>query len=86
METTPANLPDARDVADLLAAAKNAALVISSIYESLEKIDRLGGAASISGIAACHSMLASLRKNEPRVDALVMQPLLAGIAKIEGQK
>lgn len=68
---------------ELLTAAKNAAAVIGSIYEWLERVEQAGGATSISGVAACNSMLRSLRKNAERTDKLVMEPLLAAIAKAE---
>lgn len=71
--------------AALLAVAKNAAAVIGAIYEWLERVEQAGGATSISGMAACNSMLKSLRKNAKRTDDLVMAPLLAEIAKAEGR-
>lgn len=60
---------------NLLNAAVAAALVIGSIYEWLDKVDRAGGATSIQGVAACNAFLGSLRKNRARVDTLVMRPL-----------
>lgn len=59
----------------LLKAAVNAAATITAIYEWLERVEKAGGATSISGLAACNAMLKSLRKNAPRTEKLVMKPL-----------
>lgn len=67
----------------LLTAAKNAAATIGAIYEWLDRVEKAGGATSLSGIASCHAMLTSLRKNAERTDALVMKPLREAIAKAE---
>lgn len=68
---------------DLLATAKNAAAVIASIYQWLERVEKAGGATCIEGVAACNAMLKSLRKNADRTESLVMEPLRAAIAKEE---
>ena len=70
----------------LLDPAKSAALTIGAIYEWLERVEKAGGATSISGVASCNAMLTSLRKNAPRVEASVMVPLRAAIAKAEATK
>lgn len=75
-------MPD-NDHADLLKAAKNAALTISAIYQWLDIVESKGGATNVSGIAACHAMLTSLRKNASRTEKLVMEPLRAAIEKVE---
>jgi hypothetical protein len=67
--------------AELLKAATNAAATIAAIYEWLERVEKAGGATSISGIAACHAMLTSLRKNAGRTESLIMAPLRAAIEK-----
>lgn len=59
----------------LYKAAVNAAATIGAVYEWLERVEKAGGAGSISGIASCHAMLASLRKNADRTEKLVMKPL-----------
>lgn len=64
---------------NLLKAAVNAAAVIDSVYRWLERVEKAGGATSIEGIAVCHSMLKSLRKNADRTEKLVMAPLRAAI-------
>mgnify|MGYP003652295519 CR=1 FL=1 len=64
---------------DLYKAAVNAAATISAIYEWLERVEKAGGAGSISGVASCHAMLTSLRKNAGRTDKLVMDPLRKAI-------
>ena len=69
---------------DLLTAAKNAALTIGAIYEWVERVEKLGGATSIQGVAACNAMLKSLRANAPRNEKLVMEPLRIAIAEAEG--
>ncbi len=68
---------------ELLTAAKNAAATILAIYEWLERVEKAGGATSISGVAACNAMLTSLRKNAGRTETLIMAPLRAAIAKAE---
>jgi hypothetical protein len=74
------------DNKELICAAKNAAAVIGAVYEWLERVENAGGAGSISGIATCNSMLKSLRKNAERTDKLVLEPLIAAIAKAEGRQ
>lgn len=66
---------------ELLNAAKNAAATIAAIYQWLERVEKAGGATSISGVAECNAMLKSLRKNADRTEQLVMAPLRAAIAK-----
>ena len=68
---------------DLLTAAKNAAATIAAIYQWLERVEKAGGATSISGVAACNAMLTSLRKNADRTETLVMEPLRRAIAAAE---
>lgn len=68
-------------IAELLKAATAAAATIGSLYDWLERVEKAGGARSISGVAACHAMLTSMRKNAPRVESLVMAPLRGAIAK-----
>lgn len=68
---------------DLLAAAKNAAATIMAIYEWLDRVEKAGGATSISGVAACNAMLTSLRKNAGRTETLIMAPLRKAIADTE---
>jgi hypothetical protein len=68
---------------ELLTAAKNAAAIIVSHYQWLEMVEAEGGATSIAGVAKCHAMLKSLRKNADRTEQLVMKPLREAIAKAE---
>jgi hypothetical protein len=68
---------------ELLATCKASAAVIAAIYEWLDRVEKAGGATSISGVAACNSMLTSLRKNADRTETLVMRPLREAIAKAE---
>lgn len=65
---------------ELLQAAKVAAATLGAVYEWLERVEKAGGTTSISGIASCHAMLTSLRKNAPRVETLVMEPLRKAIS------
>jgi hypothetical protein len=46
-------------------------------------VEAEGGATSIAGVAKCHAMLKSLRKNADRTEQLVMKPLREAIAKAE---
>lgn len=67
----------------VVGAAKNAALIIIAIYEFTDAAERKGGAMSIEGVAACHKMLGSLKKQRPRVEKLVMEPLRGALAALE---
>lgn len=69
---------------DLYKAAVNAAATIGAIYEWLDRVEKAGGATSVSGVAACHAMLTSLRKNAPRTEKLIMQPIRDAIAARKG--
>lgn len=70
---------------ELLKVSKNAASAIVAIYEWLDRVEQAGGAKSISGVAACHAMLTSLRKNGNRTETLILAPLRAAIASMEGK-
>lgn len=65
---------------NLMKAAKNAAATLVAVYEWLDRVEAAGGATSISGMASCHAMLTSLRKNAPRVEQMVLKPLREAIA------
>jgi hypothetical protein len=84
-ETGEANSHLVAAAPDLLTTARNAAATIAAIYEWVERVENAGGATSIPGVAACNSMLVSLRKNAERAEALVMKPLRDAIAKAEGR-
>jgi len=64
----------------VLKEAINAAATIAALYEHLDRIEKLGGATSISGVAACSTMLESLKKNKPRIEKLILAPLREAIA------
>ena len=70
---------------ELLEAATNAAAMLGAVYQWLDRVEKSGGTRSISGVAACHAMLTSLRKNAARTETLVMEPLRAALAKAEGK-
>lgn len=70
---------------DLLKAAANAAAYLGAIYQWVDRVEKAGGATSIEGVATCHAMLTSLRKNADRTEKLVMEPLRAALAKAEGR-
>lgn len=63
----------------LLHAADNAAATLGAIYKWVDMIDAEGGATTVAGVAKCHAMLASLRKNRKRFEDLVLKPVLAAI-------
>jgi len=65
---------------ELREAATIGAATSEAIYQFLDRIERAGGATSLSGIAACHAMLTSMKKNRSRVIKLVVEP----IQKAEG--
>lgn len=66
---------------NLANAALNALKAIDAIYEWVDRVEAQGGAASMSGIAACHAMLQSLRKNRARTEQLIVAPLKAALAR-----
>ena len=47
-----------------------AALSIKVIYEMADRAD----AVSLSGVAACHTMLTSLKKNRKKMETLILNP------------
>jgi len=67
------------DVKRLREALTNAAAVIGSFYAFAETAD----AVSISGIARCHAMLTSMKKNRRRIEETVMQPARAALGEKE---
>lgn len=70
----------------LLTVAKNAAATIGAIYEWVARVETAGGATTMSGIATCHAMITSLRKNAQRTDDLVIKPVRAAIAAAAAEK
>ena len=73
--------PDWRRVGPgLLAAAQNAAAMLQVIYTMADRAD----ATSISGIAACNTMLKSMEKNRARTQTLILDPINAAIAAAKG--
>lgn len=70
-----------QDNEELVKALMNAAATISAIYEWVDRVEKAGGATSVSGVAACHAMLQSLRKNADRTSKLVIEPARAAIAR-----
>jgi hypothetical protein len=60
-------------------ALTNAAAVIGSFYAFAETAD----AVSISGIARCHAMLTSMKKNRRRIEETVMTPARAALGEKE---
>lgn len=71
----------ATENAELRKALTNAAATIGAIYEWLDRVEKAGGATSISGVAACNAMLKSLRKNADRTEKLIMEPARVALAK-----
>lgn len=70
---------------EAVTVSRNAAAVIGAIYQHLERVEAAGGATSISGVAACNSMLKSLRQNAARTEKLIMEPLNAFLSRYEGE-
>ena len=60
-------------------AATNAAAVIASFYEWIDRIEANGGTASLSGIASCHAFVESMKKNRRRVDDLILKSVSKAI-------
>lgn len=71
------------DEQKLMKAALSAAATLDAIYQWVDRVEAAGGATTISGIAECHAMLASLHKNRARMHKLVMEPLAALIEEAE---
>ncbi len=72
-----------QDQADLLKAAQHAAATIGAIYQWVERVEASGGPTCIAGVAAANAMLQSLRKNAPRTETLVMEPLREVLARLQ---
>ena len=66
-------------MSDLLKAATNAVAVIDSFYQWVDRVEKAGGTTCISGIAECHAMISSLKKNKARLGDLVLKPLKTAI-------
>lgn len=64
----------ADEIERLREALKASVATIGALYEHLERVEKAGGATSLEGVAACHIMLKSMRKNANRVEELVMKP------------
>jgi len=64
-------------------ALKASVATIDALYEHLERVEKAGGATSIEGVAACHIMLKSMRKNANCVEELVMKPARAALKEGE---
>lgn len=75
----------ATSVSEEVKCLSAAVLVIDSFYEWLDRIEELGGATTIEGISACHSFLESMRRNEPRLKKLVIDPSVTLIKKSMGK-
>lgn len=70
----------------IFTAAVNAACVIVTIYELLDKVEKAGGTSSISGVAACHALITTMRKNKAEIDKSILKPLKAAIEAREARK
>jgi hypothetical protein len=68
---------------ELLRAALNAAATLDAVYQWVDRIEAAGGATSISGVAACHAMLTSLKNNRARCETLIMAPLRAQVKQVQ---
>jgi hypothetical protein len=51
-----------------------------AVVVTLSACTDAGGPTTLSGVAACHTMITSLNKNRKRVDELVFAPLLKHVA------
>jgi septal ring factor EnvC (AmiA/AmiB activator) len=67
------------EIERLREALKASVATIDALYEHLERVEKAGGATSLEGVAACHIMLKSMRKNANRVEELVMKPAIAAL-------
>ncbi len=64
------------DEQKLYDALVKAAATITAIYSWVEKVEKSGGTTCMSGIATCHAMISSLKKNKPRINTLIMDPII----------
>lgn len=65
------------EVIALRKALTAAAAMLGAVYEMADRAD----ATSLSGVAACHTMLTSLKKNRARAETLVMEPARAALER-----
>lgn len=59
----------------VLTAAANAAATLTAVYQWVDMVEEAGGTGSIAGIAKCHAMIESLKKNRGRMDSLIIAPI-----------
>lgn len=69
----------------LFKAAAQALMTIDAIYQWVDRVEKAGGATSISGVAECHAMLKSLQQNRPRVEKLIVKPLREALESKNGK-
>lgn len=69
----------------VLSALKNTTATVAALYQWLEQVEAVGGATNLSGIAKCHAMLTSMRKNAHRTEKLVMAPARAAIIACDAE-
>lgn len=67
----------------LLEAAVNAVAMLDAVYQWVDRVEKAGGTTCIAGIAECHAMLTSLKKNRKRTDDLIMAPLRKAIEEMK---
>lgn len=60
-------------------AALVAAAMLDAVYQWVDRVEKAGGTTCIAGIAECHAMLTSLKKNRKRTEDLVIAPLRKAI-------
>lgn len=61
-------------------AATNALAALDAIYQHIDRVNAAGGATTLSGVAACNTMLKSLNTQRPRMEKLIIEPLRAALS------
>jgi hypothetical protein len=70
---------------ELVLMLENATATIAAIYQWIDAVEKAGGATSVAGVAKCHAMLNSLRRNAVRTEVLVLLPARRAIAEARKQ-
>ena len=73
-------------VAELVEALGKAASTVGAFYQWVDMIEAEGGATNIAGVAKCNAFLASMKKNRPRVENLVMEPARKALPSHKGEQ
>lgn len=70
-----------KELAEAVTHCVNSAAVLASMYEWADRVEAAGGTGCLSGMAAAHAMMASIKKNRRRAEDLVLRPAAAFVSR-----